>query len=147
MTLPDSDVERVLSAAETIEKSLGILAKKQQMEREEYRNDTASQDVVERRFVKVTEAALDIAETVVVHETGRYPKSNPKTMLKLAEADVLDEKTAEEMTQAARFRNVLAHTYGEIIDHDVVYDALQDLRRYRDFLAAVRDYMDETGAL
>ena len=59
----------------------------------------------------------------------------------------LDETTAESMAQAARFRNVLAHTYGDVIDDDVVYDALEDLKRYREFLVAVRAYLDETGAL
>jgi uncharacterized protein YutE (UPF0331/DUF86 family) len=97
--------------------------------------------------VKLTEAALDIAETLAVHERGTRPESNPGAMVALEAAGVLDGPTAAKMAEAARFRNVLAHTYGDAVDHDDVYDALQDLERYRDFLLAVRDYMDEIDAL
>jgi uncharacterized protein YutE (UPF0331/DUF86 family) len=147
MTLPESEVERILTAAETIERSVAVLAEKQSMERAAYKRDRESRDVVERRFVKATEAALDIAETIVVHRADDRPKSNPGTMHALAEAGVLEVETADSMAAAARFRNVLAHTYGDVIDHDVVYDALQDLERYRDFLVDVRAYLEETGVL
>jgi len=147
MTLDESAVERIVTAAETVEESLGVLAEKASLSRVEYVEDRESRDVVERRFVKATEATLDIAETIVVHERGNCPESNPATMRALAEVGVLDETTAESMAQAARFRNVLAHIYGDVIDHDVVYNALGDLERYREFLVAVRAYLDETGAL
>lgn len=51
------------------------------------------------------------------------------------------------MAQAALFRNVLAHEYGNVLDHDTIYEALQDLERYRLFLSEVRDYLEEAGAL
>ena len=124
MTLAESEIERILTAAETIEESLGILVDYQSLGQGEYRTDRTARDVVERRFVKTTEAALDIAKTIVAHETGTHPESNPTAMQSLANVGILDEKTAESMAQTARFRNVLAHTYGDIIDHDVVYSAL-----------------------
>jgi len=147
MKISDDDIERIVSAAETIEESLSVLAAKQSMSRESYRADRDTRDVVERRFVKVTEATLDIARTLVVHERGSPPESNPATMLALDEVGVLDRTTTGEMVQVARFRNVLAHTYGDAIDHDDVYAALQGLERYRDFLHDVRAYLDDTGAL
>jgi uncharacterized protein YutE (UPF0331/DUF86 family) len=147
MTVSDDDLERIVSGAETIEESLSVLAAKQSVSREAYRADREARDVVERRFVKLTEATLDIARTLVAHERGSPPESNPATMIALAEAGVLDRATTAELVQAARFRNVLAHTYGDAIDHDDVYAALQDLERYRDFLHDVRAYLDDTGAL
>lgn len=146
MTLSEADIERIVTAVETAEESLAVLADKQSLSRDAYRADRETRDVVERRFVKTTEAVLDIAETIVVHERDAHPESNPEAMMALADLDVLEPETAEEMAQAARFRNVLAHTYGDVIDHDEVYDALQDLTRYRDFLVAVRSYLDEIDA-
>jgi len=118
MTLSESDIERIVTAVETAEASLAILADKQSLSREAYRADRETRDVVERRFVKTTEAVLDIAETLVVHERNEHPESNPAAMLTLAELGVLESDTAEQMAQAARFRNVLAHTYGDVIDHE-----------------------------
>ena len=136
-----------MGAVETIEDSLGVLAEKQLMSRTAYLTDQDTRDVVERRFVKLTEATLDIARTVVVHEQGATPESNPAAMVELDAAGIFERTTPAEMIQAARFRNVLAHTYGDDIDHDDVYNALQDLERYRDFLIDIRAYLRDQGVL
>lgn len=145
--LPEDRLSRILDAVETIEKSIGVLARKQQLGREEYKADAETRDVVERRFVKMTEAAIDIGEELVKQEQNEPPASNPKSMRLLAEVGVLSMETAEQMAQAARFRNVLSHTYGQIIDHDVVYNALQEnIERYRTFVVEVREYLDAIDA-
>lgn len=144
---PAARLNRILTAVETIEKSLGVLTRKQQVSREDYKADSDTRDIVERRFVKMTEAAIDIAEELVKHERGQPPASNPASMRTLGEMGMLSGAVAEEMAQGARFRNVLSHTYGDIIDHNVVYNALQDLERYRAFVQAVRDHLESIGAL
>ena len=136
-------LDRILTAIETIETSLGVLARKQQVDREAYERDSDTRDIVERRFVKTTEAALDIGIEPLRYERDRLPESNPATMRALGEVSVL----SDEMAQAARFRNVLSHTYGEVIDHSVVYEARQDLERYRTFVVAVRDHLDSIEVL
>lgn len=146
-TFPSDRLNRILDAVDTIEASLGILARKQSVSREAYAADRETQDIVERRFVKMTEAAIDIGEELVKHERGSPPASNPESMRALEELEILSTPTAEAMAQAARFRNVLAHTYGTIIDHDMVYNALQDLERYQRFVLEVRDHLDAIGAL
>lgn len=144
---PADRLNRILTAVETIEESLGVLAPKQRVSREEYKADSDTRDIVERRFVKMTEAAIDIAEELVKHEREQPPASSPEAIRTLDEMGVLSDSLADEMAQAARFRNVLSHTYGDIIDHDIVYNALQDLDRYQAFVQAVRDYLDSIGAL
>lgn len=144
---PADSLERILTAVGTIEKSLGVLARKQSVSREAYKRDSDTRDIVERRFVKMTEAAIDIGDELVKYERDRLPESNPESMRELGAAGVLPSALAEEMAQAARFRNVLSHTYGDIIEHDVVYNALQDLDRYREFVREVRTFLDSIGAL
>lgn len=147
MTLPDEDIERILTSVETIEESLGILSEHQSLTRDEYMRQREVRDIVERRFVKLTEATLDIGRTLIKHERGTVPNSNPGTMTALRDEGILTGETADEMAQAARFRNILSHTYGDAIDEDAVFGALQDLDRYRDFLTEVRDHLDDTGEL
>ncbi|PHQ41998.1 hypothetical protein Z052_11730 [Halorubrum sp. C191] len=65
--------------------------------------------------MKMTEAAIDIAEEIGKHEQGHPPASNPASMRQLGEIGILSGSLAEEMAQGARFRNVLSHTYGNII--------------------------------
>ena len=105
--LPADRLNRILTAVETIEESLGVLARKQQVDREGYKTDSDTRDIVERRFVKMTEAAIDIAKELVEHERGQPPASNPASMRALGEIGVLSGSLAEELAQGARFRNVL----------------------------------------
>jgi len=50
--LPGDRLNRILTAVETIDESLGVLAGKQQVGREDYNADSDTRDIVERRFVK-----------------------------------------------------------------------------------------------
>jgi len=144
---PTDRLNRILTAVETIEESLGVLARKQRISREEYKHDSDTRDIVERRFVKMTEASIDIGEELVKQVRGHPTSSNPESMRILGEMGILSSTLAEEMAQGARFRNVLSHTYGKIIDHDTVYNALQDLDRYQLFVQEIRDYLDSINVL
>ncbi len=101
-SFPSDRLSRILNAVETIEASLGILARTQSMSREAYHADSDTQDIVERRFVKMTEAAIDIGEELVKHELGAPPTSNPESMRALEELDILSVPTADAMAQGAR---------------------------------------------
>lgn len=116
---PSDSLSRILTAIETIEKSLAVLARKRRISRAEYKDDSDTRDIVERRFVKMTEASIDIGEELVKYERGEPPASNPEAMRDLGEMGILSPTVAEEMAQGARFRNVLSYTYGDIIEHDL----------------------------
>ena len=95
--LPNDRLRRIVDAVETMEDSLGVLSeKRRKLDREAYKNDSDTRDIVERRFVKTTEAAIDIATILVVHERGAPPESNPETMQTLEEIGVLSEELADE---------------------------------------------------
>jgi uncharacterized protein YutE (UPF0331/DUF86 family) len=126
-------VETVVEKAEYVRECLEILAERQSVSRAQFRTDTEMRDVVERRFEKASQACIDVARMLLRDIEGQAPGSNAAAMRRLHEVGVLTEETAESMAQAALFRNVLAHEYGDVLDQDIVYDALQDLRRYRDF--------------
>jgi len=114
-----------------------VLSQNQSLSRASYLADRENRDVVERQFVKLTDATLDITKMIIVHEKGTSPKRNPASMVEMDAAGLFDQTAPEEMVQAARFRNMLAHTYSEAINHDDVYQALQDLNRYQNFLIDV----------
>lgn len=140
-------VETIVEKAEFVEECLEILAARQSVTRAEYRTDVETRDIVERRFEKASQASIDIGRMLLRDIDGRAPDSNAAVMERLGDVDVLSDETASEMAQAAMFRNVLAHEYGDVLDQDIVYDALQDLGRYRAFLHEVRDYLDDVGAI
>ncbi|WP_318568835.1 HalOD1 output domain-containing protein [Salinigranum marinum] len=73
--LPSDRLNRILTAVETIDESLGVLTRKQRISRADYKTDSDTRDIVERRFVKMTEAAIDIAEELVKYDRGQPPGS------------------------------------------------------------------------
>lgn len=142
--------QRVLSVVEKVEfveECLTILSEKQSVSFDDYQTDSEARDVVERRFEKATQACIDIARSLLKDIDGTAPEAYASAMKRLREVDVLSESTAREMARAAQFRNVLAHESGAVIDDEIVYDALQNLDRYRRFLHEIRTYLERVGAL
>lgn len=112
-------VEIIVEKAEFVEECLAILASKQSTSRASYRENPETRDVIERRFEKATRACIDVARVILKDVDGSAPTSNAAAMKRLGELDVLSNATADSMARAASFRNVLAHEYGEVLDHDV----------------------------
>lgn len=111
-TLPADRANRIADAVEAIERNVSQLRNHQQLSHEEYTSSDEQdrRDAIERKFVKLAEATVDMSER---------------------------------LRTAVGFRDVLAHTYGPIVNDDIVYDALQnDLERYVDFVKAVDGYLN-----
>ncbi|MFC3958824.1 type VII toxin-antitoxin system HepT family RNase toxin [Halovivax cerinus] len=149
MSAPHTDtrVETIIEKAEYMESCLTLLSRTQPIGYDAYVGDVQTRDFVERRFEKLTGAALDIARMLVKDIEGNAPNSNAAAMECLSDVGVLSSPVASEMAEAALFRNVLAHEYGDVLDHETVYEALQDLERYRSFLYEIRDYLENVDAL
>lgn len=137
----------VVEKAEFVDRCIGVLAERQYVTFDEYVERVEVKDVVERRFEVMTQACIDVARVLLKELGVGVPDANQDTMRRLSSAGVLSGPTGEAMAEAAGLRNVLAHEYGAVIDDSVVYDALQDLSRYRAFLAEVREFLADEGAI
>jgi uncharacterized protein YutE (UPF0331/DUF86 family) len=144
-TLPADRANRIADAVEAIERNVSDLRTYQQLTREEYTSSAEQdrRDAIERKFVKLTEAMIDIASELCKQERDTLPEKRKDKITALAEEGIIEEALAERLRAAVGFRDVLAHTYGPIVNDDIVYDALQnDLERYVDFVEAVDRYLN-----
>jgi uncharacterized protein YutE (UPF0331/DUF86 family)/predicted nucleotidyltransferase len=66
---------------------------------------------VKYRFIVAIEVCTDVGRHVVASEGLRAPLDYADVFAVLAEAALLDRETAEELRDAARFRNLLVHGY------------------------------------
>lgn len=97
---------------------------------------------MERRFEKLAEATLDIARQILKHEGRGVPSRRKGTIDAIETLEIVDPDLADRLREAVEFRDVLAHTYGPIVDDELVYESLQrDLDRYVEFVEAVNDYV------
>ena len=95
-SLPAGRTNRIADAVEAIEELVTQLQEHQELSHEEYIDPTAQdrRDAVERKFVKLTEATLDI-----VTELCKQARSNPPELRKaqiefLDSEDIVDEELA-----------------------------------------------------
>lgn len=147
MTVSSERAAIVVEKAEFVDECIQILAERQSVGPEEYAERIEVKDVVERRFETMTQACIDIARILLKELDAAVPRANSDTMRRLVSEGILSESTGEAMAEACGLRNVLAHEYGDVIDDEIVYDALQDLERYRAFLVEVREFLADQGAI
>jgi len=116
-----------------------VLSRKQSLALPEYLADREQRAIVEREFQTALEACIDISELLLKPLSAEIPETNAEKFARLGEIEILTSDTAEAMQEAARFRNVLAHTYGFDLDNEQIYHHLQsDLHWFPTFLAEVR---------
>lgn len=135
---------RILENAEYVRDAVTVLAdKRDSLSFEAYQSQREQRDVVEREFQTAIEACIDIGQMILKDETGNVPETNAEVFGTLGELGLIGENVAERMAQAAGFRNVLTHRYGNDIDDKDVYNVLQhDLPIFREFLVQVRDILN-----
>jgi len=117
--------ERILSKAAHVERAVTTLLEKRSLTIEEYRGDREQRAIVEREFQTAIEACIDIAGILLAATEEPMPATNAGRFVRLEDQDILSAETGRQMQQAAGFRNILVHRYGDEIDDAVVYEHLQ----------------------
>lgn len=141
----DSRTEaRILEKAEYIRESLIILAETRDATSfETYQNNRRQRNTVEREFQTSIEASIDIGSMILRAEDRAVPDTNAAIFHTLAECGVLSKQTSQQMSEAAGFRNILTHRYGDNINNQDVYNFLQhDLPLFSEYLSEIRDYLN-----
>lgn len=143
MNVPDDIEARILDKAEYVEEAVHVLAEKQSLDKDTYREDREQRAIVEREFQTAIEACIDIAGLLLRPADEPMSETSAGRFESLEGLGVLSSKTSERMQNAAGFRNVLAHQYGAAIDDEVVYQHLQsELQVFVDFLRKIRAFLD-----
>lgn len=139
--MTDRRTRRIRERAEYVRDAVTVLAdKRERLSLDGYRSDREQRDVVERELQTAIEACIDIGEMLLRERGESVPETNAEVFTRLADVDVLDEETGEQMARAAGLRNVLAHQYGTDIDDEDVFNSLQnDLPIFFEYLSQVRD--------
>ncbi|MBI5358083.1 DUF86 domain-containing protein [Candidatus Amesbacteria bacterium] len=106
-------------------------------------DETILQDALVFRLVQAVEAAIDIATHIISNLEITRPESYKDLFLSLNKQNILTQKTAHEMAQAAGFRNLAVHEYDEQkFDYDQVKrDYLSDVVTLNNFCAEIIEFL------
>lgn len=107
-----ADPDVVATKLRQIEQCHGKLREKQQLSKESFAGDVTQRRAVERMFQNAIQACIDLAAHVARADFG-YERGGSKAAVRVLVAEgIIDEQTADTLTDAVGFRNVLAHQYG-----------------------------------
>lgn len=108
-----------------------------------YLDDMVTQRAVERTFMNLIQACIDLANHIRSAE-GLAPSGTSKQAIEaLGDAGIISRETQTHLEEAVGFRNVLAHRYGAV-DHDTVYDTLRtDLHWFEQFQQEIAQWLQQ----
>lgn len=142
MRLSAEEVNRILEKAEYIEEAVTVLARKQSLDEQLYASDREQRAIVEREFQTAIEACIDIAGIILKASDVEMPATNARRFKELNSKAILTDETAQRMQNAAGFRNILTHNYGNDINNEAVYKHLQnELEWFVLFLREIRSFV------
>lgn len=139
-------VQRIADGVEDIERTVRELRSFQSLTLEKYQSPDHRQTraAVERHFETLTAATVDVAKTICRLESVAVPNHRKNVIREVESCGVIDDDLGARLREAIAFRDVLAHSYGPIINDELVFDALQhSLDRYVAFVSAVEEYLSE----
>ncbi|ELY61108.1 type VII toxin-antitoxin system HepT family RNase toxin [Natronolimnohabitans innermongolicus] len=119
----DEDV--VVDRLELINQYSNECKKMRNVSRDEYLEDIVLQRAVERSLMNAIQSCIDLASHIRANENLGTAETSREEIEALVEADIIATETGAKLAEAVGFRNHLAHRYGDV-DHDLVYDVLQD---------------------
>ena len=102
---------------------------------------TDGSDAVILHLWQAVQIVIDLGLSACLHFNLGTPESYGDAFRRLADADLLARDLAQRLTQAAGFRNLVAHTY-ESLDMQRVHQAAAECpSELRAFLARLRDLL------
>jgi len=114
--------------------------------RDAYENDLIRQRAVERTLMNLIQVCIDLARHIRSSERLSSSGTAKNEIEALGEADIISSAVQAKLEEAAGFRNILAHRYGDV-DHDIVYDVLHDdLEWFERFQQQLAQWYQETNS-
>ena len=135
------DLPVLAERAAAVERHLARVAARLPEEAADLVPATDASDAVILHLWQAVQIVIDLGLSACLHFNLGTPESYGDAFHRLADADLLDRDLAQRLTQAAGFRNLVAHAY-ESLDmqrvHEVAEQGPADLRA---FLARLRDLL------
>ena len=118
-----------------VRKYLSILDDYKSSKQGDLASDMTLRGAVERYLYLAVQATIDLAEAIISYRELRRPSTFAESFEILKDNGLISEEIEQNMVQMARFRNRIAHDYGDIdykIVHDILINRLQDIEEFLD---------------
>jgi len=125
----------------SIKKYLKILERYKKLSRKEIEQNIDLRGAIERYLYLVTQATIDLAETIIAYKKFRKPTTYSENFDILKEETVISTDLTKNMIDMAGFRNIMTHDYDKL-DYKKIYDVLKNkLTDIEKFVKSVSKYL------
>ncbi|MEM2144629.1 MAG: DUF86 domain-containing protein [Candidatus Jordarchaeaceae archaeon] len=116
-----------------IERNLRFLEQYKEMGLKEFEKSYKDIQAVKYSLLEIVESCVDIANHIISVRGYRRAEKYSEIFQILGEENVINPKLSETMQKMAKFRNLLAHRYGEIENKrilEIVKNNLKDVKEF-----------------
>lgn len=135
------DRERVATLVGEARKALGLLYQHRDEADTELLGSEVKLGNVKYQFIVAIESCIDICTHLAAKLYVRAPESYAGCFDLLREGKVIDGELAGQLSDLAKFRNLLVHRYWEVDDRRVVRKLKNDLVHLEEFLKKVSAFV------
>ncbi len=136
---------RVLLHLRELDESLKDWVRYQQFSLEDLEKDRDKRNMVLHAMLVSIQAAIDISSHMISQDGLQRPATYREGFDILAQAGLISQELAADLSDLAGFRNVLVHIYWDL-DLEEVYGILQnDLETLRSFREEIRELLSRSG--
>lgn len=137
--LPD-DKERLIRIVDFLETELADYPAFAGINKKIYRTDTPFRRNVERWVENIVNSSIDIAKILLASEKKKLPQTYREILQELSLIENFEAKTAEQLSQFSKLRNILAHEYLDLRFEQIkrfVQEAEPAYKKLTDFVKRV----------
>jgi uncharacterized protein YutE (UPF0331/DUF86 family) len=129
------DRERIATLVGEARRALGQLRQHAAEEPQDLLASEIKLGSIKYQFIVAIESCIDICTHVAAKLYVRAPESYAGCFDLLLEGKVIDEGLARQMSDLARFRNILVHRYWQVNNERVVGKLRTDLKYIENFIS------------
>jgi len=138
------DLVRLAQKAADIRENVSVLTEYARRSDTEFLDNPEAVRSARYSFIVVIEAAVNVAAHICARLLSRAPSSQRESFMLLAQAGLLSEALALNLSKMAGFRNLLVHGYGAVDNAVMLAFMRHNLEDVEGFLSCVQRLAGES---
>jgi len=131
------DKNLIQGKIDLIERDLEFLKGYKKLSIKEFLNNFKDIQAVKYSLLEIIEACIDIGAHMVSINNLERPKTYAEIFELLGQNKIINLKLSKNLTNMARFRNILVHSYNKVNDSKILEYIKKDLDNVKDFIKSI----------
>ncbi len=137
------DEELIEKKLDIIIENLKYLGKIRKIDKNKFLNSFEKLQATKHSLQEAIEASLDISNHIISSNDWKRAESYSEMFERLYEHNILDKELKDNLSNMAKFRNILLHRYGKIDDERLWKILNQNIKDIHKYIREIEKFMDK----